>query len=72
MPDFNWHSGTITRDTIITPTYRNTQKVRRFFKAECGPDFKFNRDFMAWLKQNTGNTLGQAAQEWTRRKQEEK
>ncbi len=70
MPDCNWHSDTITQATIITPTYRNTQNVRRFFKAACGPAFKFDRPFMAWLKANPGKTLGEAAQEWTSRQQE--
>lgn len=33
---FDWHGGKITRKTPITVDYRNTQNVRRFFKAECG------------------------------------
>jgi hypothetical protein len=47
---FDWHSDPIARDTPITKAYRNTQNVRRFFKAECGDHFKFDRAFMAWLK----------------------
>ena len=68
MAAFDWHSGLITRDTVITPTYRCTQKVRRFFKAQCGADFKFDRSFMAWIKASSGLTLGDAADEWQRRK----
>jgi hypothetical protein len=44
---FDWHADAITRDTPITKSYRNTQNVRRFFKAQCGDDFKFDRPFMA-------------------------
>ena len=36
MTTFDWHSGDITRATELGPSHRNTQKVRRFFKAECG------------------------------------
>lgn len=66
MP-FDWHGGKITRRTPITADYRNTQNVRRFFKAECGEAFKFDRPFMAWLKAADGKTMGDAAREWLRR-----
>ncbi|MEH6646819.1 DUF6434 domain-containing protein [Sulfitobacter sp.] len=45
---------------MITDSYRNTQNVRRFFKIQIGPEFKFNRPFMAWLKKNSGLTFGDA------------
>ncbi|MGO6968633.1 DUF6434 domain-containing protein [Rhizobium leguminosarum] len=64
---FDWHSGDITSDTAITQSYRNTQKVRRFFVAECGSEFKFDRPFMAWLKTAVGKTMGDAVEEWRRR-----
>jgi len=63
---FDWHSGNITRSTPITPTYRSTQKVRRFFIAECGPTFRFDVPFMAWIREGTGKTMGDAADEWLR------
>ncbi len=66
-PPFDWHSGRIDRATPITPSYRMTQKVRRFFKAQCGDHFKFDRAFMAWMKASAGKTMGDAADEWTRR-----
>jgi hypothetical protein len=53
---FDWHGGEITRATPITKSYRNTQNVRRFFKAECGDGFKFDRTFMAWLKDGKEKT----------------
>ena len=67
MSSFNWHGGRITRATPVTGAYRNTQNVRRFFKSECGDDFKFDRDFMAWMKSGAANTMGEAAEEWLRR-----
>jgi hypothetical protein len=58
--------------TPITKSYRSTQNVRRFFKAECGDGFKFERTFMAWLKDGKDKngkdkTMGDAADEWLRR-----
>jgi len=63
---FDWHSDAISRDTPITRSYRNTQNVRRFFKVECGDDFKFDRSFMARLKDGSAKTMGDAADEWLR------
>jgi hypothetical protein len=65
-PGFDWHGGALSRATVITPDYRNTQNVRRFFIAEIGRHFSFNIAFMAWMKANTGRTLGEAAAEWKR------
>ena len=67
MPPFNWHSDLITRATPVTASYRNTQKVRRFLRAECGGHFKFDRPFMAWMKSGAPKTMGDAADEWLRR-----
>ena len=67
MAAFDWHSGEITRATALTPNYRGTQKVRRFFRAECGEGFKFDRAFMDWLKSSAGKTMGDAVEEWRRR-----
>jgi hypothetical protein len=50
MTSFDWHGDRITRRTPITVTYRHTQNVRRFFGSQCGSHFKFDRQFMAWLK----------------------
>lgn len=67
MSSFDWHGGRVTRATPVTGSYRNTQNVRRFFKSECGDDFKFDRGFMAWIKTGAANTMGEAADEWRRR-----
>jgi Domain of unknown function (DUF6434)/SAP domain-containing new25 len=63
-PGFDWHGAPLWRSTLITPDYRNTQNVRRFFIAEIGRHFSFNIALMAWMKANTGKTLGDAAEEW--------
>ncbi len=64
---FDWHADPITRATPIDAAYRNTQNVRRFFRRECGAAFKFDRPFMAWLKNGARKTMGDAADEWLRR-----
>ena len=64
---FNWHSDRITRITPVTATYRNTQNVRRFLKAQCGAKFRFDRPFMHWIKDGTEKTMGDVADEWLRR-----
>jgi hypothetical protein len=67
LKTFDWHGDPITLKTPITKTYRNTQNVRRFFKAQCGDHFKFDRAFMAWLKSGNNKTMGNAVKEWRRR-----
>lgn len=68
MPEIDWHSAPLDHTTVITSGYRNTQNVRRFFKSACGPDFKFDRDFMAWMKVASGKTMGDAVAEWLARR----
>lgn len=67
---FDWHSEQLSRATIITDSYRNTQNVRRFFKAELGDAFRFNIAFMEWMKANTGKTLGEACAAWQAQRDE--
>ncbi len=67
MSEFNWHTGNIVRSTPVTKNYKNTQNVRRFLKAQCGPDFRFDRPFMHWIKDGTDKTMGDVADEWKRR-----
>ncbi|WP_299867421.1 DUF6434 domain-containing protein [uncultured Hoeflea sp.] len=63
----DWHAAPLDASTRIDAAYRNTQNVRRFFKAEIGDHFRFDRPFMAWLKASQGITLKEAAAEWRRR-----
>lgn len=64
---FDWHGGAITRHTVIDARYKHTQNVRRFLRAECGPQFKFDRDFMAWIISGVPQNMGDIADEWIRR-----
>lgn len=67
---FDWHSAELTPETVITDSYRNSQNVRRFFRAHAGDGFKFNIAFMTWMKDNTGKTLADAVEEYLRQKAE--
>lgn len=64
---FDWHCDPVSGGTVIDANYRNTQNVRRFFKAEIGDHFKFDRPFMAWMKSHQGATMAEAVAEWRRR-----
>ena len=57
---FNWHVEALKPETIITDSYKNTQNIRRFFKLHIGDAFKFNIQFMEWMRENTGATLTEA------------
>ena len=65
---FDWHGGVISRTTEIDSDYRNTQNVRRFLSGQCGPDFKFDRELMAWVRNGLAKNMGDVADEWTRRR----
>ena len=67
MSRFNWHADHIDGSTPVTEGYRSTQNVRRFLMAQCGLNFRFDREFMAWIKDGSPKTLGDVAQECTRR-----
>lgn len=64
MSEFDWHSESLNDQTIITENYKNTQNVRRYFQSRLGPDWKNNRKFMLWLKENEGKTLKDATEEF--------
>ncbi len=49
---------------MITDNYRNTKNVREFFKAHLGNQFKFNVQFMVWMKTAQGKTLKDATEQW--------
>ena len=66
--NFDWHGGEISRTTQIDADYRSTQNVRRFLSLQCGPEFKFNREFMAWVSNGIVKNVGDVADEWTRRR----
>ena len=66
--EFDWHSDPISRETPVTASYRNTQNVRRFLRAQCGSQFRFDRPFMQWIRNGKPKTMGDVADEWLRRK----
>ncbi|WP_339542633.1 MULTISPECIES: DUF6434 domain-containing protein [unclassified Pseudomonas] len=68
--DFDWHSAPITRSTPVTSHYKNTQNVRRFMREHCGAGFKFDRPFMAWIRNPTPKTMGDVVDEWQRRNED--
>jgi len=63
----DWHSTPISRETPVDKGYKNTQRVRRFLIEQCGAEFKFDRPFMAWIKDGRPKTMGDVADEWLRR-----
>lgn len=63
---FDWHRAALTPETIITDSYKNSQNVRRFFKAQIGDQFKFTIGFMDWIRLNHGATLADAVAEYQR------
>jgi len=65
---FDWHGGVISRTTLVDSAYKNTQNVRRFLSHQCGPEFKFDRDLMAWIRNDVEKNMGDVVDEWTRRR----
>ncbi|MDR2978922.1 MAG: SAP domain-containing protein [Bacteroidales bacterium] len=63
---FDWNSETLTPETLITDSYKNTENVRAFFAKAIGAHFKFNVLFCNWMKQNAGKRLNDAVVEWNR------
>ena len=61
---FDWGNEPLDSNTIITDNYRNTENVREFFKRAIGSNFKFNVEFMNWMKLSAGKTLGNAVCKW--------
>jgi len=37
-------------------------------RTECGEDFRFDRPFMAWIKDGRPKRMGDVADEWLRRR----
>ena len=45
--------------------------MRRFLSGVCGAWFKFDRSFMAWIKDGARKSMGEVADEWIPRRQQE-
>lgn len=54
----DWHSALFTRSTAIDKNYKNTQNVSRFMMSQCGENFRFDREFIAWIRDETSKNLG--------------
>ena len=67
MAEFAWHSDAISRETPISDTSKPTQNLRRFMALRCGDHFKFDRQFMAWIRNGTAKTMGDVVDEWHKR-----
>ncbi|WP_295994380.1 DUF6434 domain-containing protein [Rugamonas sp.] len=66
--NLDWHGADIARSTAVDAAYKNTQNVRRFMARHCGADFKFDRAFMAWIRDGAHKTMGDVVDEWLRRR----
>ncbi len=64
LSSFDWNIETLHLTTTITDSYRNTENVRAFFRQHIGSHFKFNVEFMNWMKANRGKTLADAIDKW--------
>jgi hypothetical protein len=65
---FDWHGGVISPTTEIDSDYKNTQNVRRFLSFQCGADFEFDRELMAWIRDGVEKNMGDVVNEWKRRR----
>ena len=63
----DWHSALLTHSTVVDKGYKNTQNVRRFMVEQCGENFRFDREFMAWIRDDIPKNLGDVVDEWKRR-----
>jgi len=61
---YDWNNEKLTLETIITDNYKNTQNVRKFFISKIGDRFRFNIEFMNWMKSANGKTLNNAIDKW--------
>ena len=61
---FDWNKEPLSKSTVITDNYKNTENVRAFFISQIGANFSFNVKFMNWIKNNIGKTLNDAMDEW--------
>jgi len=61
---FDWTKETLTLETVITDSYRNTQNMRLFMRSHAAEHFTFSNEFMAWMRSAQGKTLRTAVAFW--------
>ena len=54
----------INLNTVITINNKNSEKIRAYMIGQIGSHFRFNVEFVKWIKQNTGKTMKDAMEEW--------
>lgn len=59
-----WGKKSLSQGTVITPGISFGPNVRAFFKAQIGTNFVCHSDFMDWVRENAGATLGDAVDAW--------
>ena len=64
---FDWHGDVISLSTEIDAHYKSTQNVRRFLTRQCGPEFKFDREMMGWIRSGIATNMADVVSEWKRR-----
>lgn len=60
----SWAKKELTAETEIDGDISFGRNVRGFFQREIGPKFVCTSEFMAWVKANSGCTLGDAVEYW--------
>ncbi|MEM6375176.1 MAG: DUF6434 domain-containing protein, partial [Pseudomonadota bacterium] len=61
---FNWAKEVLGKETIITDDISFGPNLRGFFKGAIGKKFVCHSDFMDWVRNNPGATLGGAIEAW--------
>lgn len=61
---FSWSKAVLSLDTEITDNVTFGPNFRRFMTAQIGAHFSCHSDFMDWVKNNAGKTLGDAVIKW--------
>ena len=59
-----WGKKVLSRGTVITSGNSFGPNVRGFFKTQIGTNFVCHSDFMDWVRENDGATLGDAIDAW--------
>lgn len=60
----DWSRKSLALDTIINQSITFGPHVRGFFREHIGTQFRCTADFMEWVKQHNGATLGDAVTAW--------
>ncbi|MGD1846013.1 MAG: DUF6434 domain-containing protein [Salibacteraceae bacterium] len=61
---FKWASAPLSTETIITDNVSFGPNFRGFMTGQIGAKFVCHSDFMDWVRENHGKTLGDAVAQW--------